>query len=224
MNCDEAKGRLNSLYDGELSGSERELVAQHVEHCPGCAGELAALAQLDRASRQLRALEPPPELWDRIAEQLASGRARPVERGRVVTRRRFVLAAGIVAASAVGGLLGSSLVRRRRADGTPGIQQLSGGVGSIDTILVNLSLLPPDDRRLAEAQETCAADNCEMRLGTEGQPLKIVLRDTPVFCCSHECESWVRAHPDAAVAKARTLVQQHRPGHNQQNRSGGAAP
>ncbi len=213
MNCDEAKSRLNSFYDGELNGAEQELVAQHVEQCPSCAAELAALARLDRTSRQLRALEPPSELWDRIAKQLASGGSNSIERGPVVTRRRFVLAAGVLAASAVGGLFASSLIRRRRADVAPGIQPLSGGAVSVDTILVNLSLLAPDDRRLVEAQETCAAEGCDVRLGADGQPVKIVLRDTPVFCCSHECESWVRAHPDAAVAKAQTLVHRHQPDH-----------
>jgi hypothetical protein len=209
MNCDEAKGRLGPFYDGELNVAEHDLVAAHIEHCQSCANELAALEQLDRNSRQLRSLDPPPELGDRIAERLAAGRAVPLARPRVVTRRQFAFAAGVLATSAVGGLLASTFVRHRSPAASSGISPLPEGASAVDPILVNLSRLSPHDRRLAESQETCAAEGCDVRLGAEGPPVKVVLLGMPVFCCSRECELWARGHSGEAIAKAQGLVHRH---------------
>jgi hypothetical protein len=114
----------------------------------------------------------------------------------------------MLAASLVVGLLASTFVRRGRSDLASGVE-VPAASGASDAVMVNLSLLGPEDRRLAESQETCAADGCDVQLGAEGPPVKVVLRDMPVLCCSHECELWVRAHPKEAIAKARMLVHRH---------------
>jgi hypothetical protein len=206
MDCQRAKSLLGYFYDAELNAAERDVVAKHVDHCQGCAGELASLAQLDRKSRQLTSPEPPPDLWDRIAGRLAAGSAETISRDRVIKRRRFIFAGGALAASVVGGFVTFVLWRRRSTDAGSGAPDSS----PVDPILVNLSLLGPEDRRLVESQEICAAGDCDVRLGAEGRPVKVVLHDTPVFLCSHECEHWARAHPEETLAKLRTLGRQLR--------------
>jgi anti-sigma factor RsiW len=220
MNCEKAKSLLGWYYDGELNADERDLVAGHVEHCQDCASELAALGQLDCNARQMRCPEPPVELWDRIAQRLAApgaSRAVPAASGAgrqtLVTRRRFAF----VAVSVVGGLLTTLLVRPRnqirpRDPSAPGVGEEPGASGVSAQVLMNLATLDPADRRVAESQQTCAADDCSFRLGTNGPPVKLVLQGTPVFCCCPECELWARAHPRETLAKVETLRHQHQAG------------
>jgi hypothetical protein len=208
MNCEETRRLLSCFHDGELEAAEREQIAAHVEICSNCADELAALAQLDRKSQLLRSLEPPPDLWDRIAQQLSADRVSMAAHTGVAKRRRFVLITGMLAASLVVGLLASTFVRRGRSDLASGVEAPAAS-SVAEAVMVNLSLLGPEDHRLAESQETCAADGCDVQLGAEGPPVKVVLRDMPVLCCSQECERWVRAHPEEAIAKARLLVHRH---------------
>jgi hypothetical protein len=208
MNCEETRPLLSCFYDGELGAAERERVATHLELCPNCAGELAALAQLHRKSQLLRSPEPPADLWDRIAQRLAAGRVTVPARPGVANKRRFVLIAGVLAASLVIGLLGLTVMRRGRSNPDSGVAAPATS-GAADVVMVNLASLGPEDRRLVESQVTCAAEGCDVRLGADGPPVRVVLRDTPVLCCSHECELWVRAHPEEAIAKARLLVHRH---------------
>src|SRR5580704_3024525 len=80
MDCEQVESLLGRFYDGEVNAAERDLIATHVERCQACASEVEALAQLDRSSRKLRCLEPPPDVWDRIAERLAAnspGQSKP---------------------------------------------------------------------------------------------------------------------------------------------------
>jgi hypothetical protein len=218
MNCEETRNLLSSFLDGEVSAAERDGVATHVERCKSCAGELAGLAELDRKSRLLHTHEPPVDLWDRIAKQLAAGRFWAAAPFGVATRRRFVLAGGALAASLVIGLLASTFVRRRNLKAAPDGQGPPGS-NADDVVLVNLSLLTPEDRHMAESQETCAAEGCNRQLGSVGRPFKVMVKDTPVFCCCHECELRAQAHPQEAIAKHNMLVARH------QTRIGaGAAP
>jgi Putative zinc-finger len=218
MNCEETKSLLSSFFDGELSAAERDGVAAHVEHCQTCASELAGLAELDRKSRLLHAQEPPADLWDRLAKQLAASRVRAAAPFGIATRRRFVLAGGALAASLVVGLLASTFVRRRNMNVAPDAEE-PAGPNADDVVRINLTLLTPEDRQLAESQETCAREGCDMQLGSGGQPHKFMVKDTPVFCCSRECELWARAHPQVAVAKHNMLVARH-----QARIGAGAAP
>jgi hypothetical protein len=214
MDCEQVESLLGRFYDGEVNAAERDLIATHVERCQACASEVEALAQLDRSSRKLRCLEPPPDVWDRIAERLAANSPGQSKPRAVVGRRRFVLVGGVVAASVAGGVLASVLVQRSSTEVPQGgaAKTRPAVSGPVDLVLVNLALLGAEDRQLAELQEVCAAGGCDVRLGAEGRPVKIALQDSPVFCCSHECELWARAHPGEALAKARTLVHRHQTG------------
>jgi hypothetical protein len=71
-------------------------------------------------------------------------------------------------------------------------------------IEANLAKLSAEDRKLAEAQRYCAVEN-KNRLGSMGVPMKIMIRDEPVFLCCDGCETRARAHADRTLAKVREL-------------------
>jgi hypothetical protein len=205
---------LGWFHDGELDALARKLVAEHLERCPDCAAELAGLVELDRSSRLLTAPTPPADLWDRLAERLAAQNAGMISQNRTIARRRFLAAASVLAASAAAALVTFRLRRQIiPADGT-GAPVIQDARSTSDPILVNLALLTPEDRRLVDSQQTCAAGGCDARLGTGGRPLKLVFQDQPVFLCCEQCQQWARAHPTETLAKLHTLEQQHeRSGH-----------
>jgi hypothetical protein len=205
MHCDKVKSLLGWFYDDELDASERRLVAQHLEHCPGCAAALAALGELDRVSRQLTTPEPPSGQWDRIARRLQPPGMSKAVSDRIAGRRRFLFVGGALAASVAGALVTLRTVLPRNRVNDNGMQVSPIQPGNGDPVVVNLALLSPDDRRLAESQRICAADQCNARLGSGGCPIKVVLDNEPVFLCCKECEQWARAHPAQAVAKVHTL-------------------
>ena len=69
-----------------------------------------------------------------------------------------------------------------------------------DSIAENLDKLPPEDRSVAEAQGYCAAEP-ENRLGTMGVPIKVMVKDQPVFVCCAGCEKRVLRDADATLAQ-----------------------
>jgi hypothetical protein len=73
-------------------------------------------------------------------------------------------------------------------------------------IKTNLAKLDPDDRKLAEAQRFCAIDD-EHRLGAMGKPLKLMIKDKPVFLCCGGCRKQALAEPDKTLAKVEELKQ-----------------
>jgi hypothetical protein len=207
MHCDKAKSLLGWYYDDELDAADHKLVAEHLAHCSACAGELAALVQLDRVSRQLVAPEPPPGVWERIASRLIAHESGQPAREQVLRRRHFLLAAGVLAASVVAGTLTYQL--RRGDPGTPDSISPPNHSDQADPVAVNLALLGPDDQRLAQSQRTCAGRGCDALLGSCGCPVKLVVQNQPVFLCGKECEQWARAHPAEALAKLHTLESGH---------------
>ena len=71
-------------------------------------------------------------------------------------------------------------------------------------IRANLAKLTPDDRQLAEAQKFCAVEN-DSRLGSVGVPLKVMVKDEPVFVCCKSCVKAAQADPDKTLATVREL-------------------
>jgi hypothetical protein len=67
-----------------------------------------------------------------------------------------------------------------------------------------LAKLSPEDRRLAEAQKWCAIQT-DNRLGEMGAPIKITIKDQPVFLCCKGCKKEALADPDATLAKVEEL-------------------
>lgn len=90
---------LSALLDGELPAAQQELVRAHVDACPGCAEELAAVDQARTWVRSLPPVEPPFGFYERMLldqRQIAAAmRARPG-----VRRRAGLAALGVAAAAA----------------------------------------------------------------------------------------------------------------------------
>ena len=102
MTCREVRKLLSSYVDGEVTPSERSLIASHIEACGVCREEVAALAALQsRVGGGLRVLaaqaEPSAQAWERLQARLAR-EARPRPAGPVAWIRR--LAAGVGRANA----------------------------------------------------------------------------------------------------------------------------
>ena len=64
----------------------------------------------------------------------------------------------------------------------------------------NLAQLSPEDRVLAEAQGYCAVMP-RHPLGSMGVPLKVMVKDQPVFVCCKGCEKKAVREADATLAQ-----------------------
>ena len=71
--------------------------------------------------------------------------------------------------------------------------------GETDQIKANLAKLSPEDRKLAEAQKVCVES--DEPLGGMGVPVKIMVKDQPVFLCCNSCKSGALKDPDKTLAK-----------------------
>jgi hypothetical protein len=206
MDCETAKGLLGSHYDGELDPADRRLVAEHVEHCSACSRELESLAKLDRDSRRLYVPEPPPEIWQRIERRLAVPQTTRQAISNAFSRRQLLVATGAVAVASLGVFVTSTAGRRQQKPAepevTPPLQHISIAPNAV---LADLSELAPEDRHIVEGQRFCANEECNERLGIGREPIKVVLKNKTVYVCSHECELWVRQHPQQALANVRAL-------------------
>jgi anti-sigma factor RsiW len=69
--CWLTRRRLGAFRDGELGAAPGARVAEHLERCAGCAGELAALRRL-RLGLAMTAPEPPEAVWDTFWPQVRS--------------------------------------------------------------------------------------------------------------------------------------------------------
>ncbi len=74
--------------------------------------------------------------------------------------------------------------------------------------------LSPEDRTLVDAQEWCAVST-DSRLGSMGLPLKLAIKDQPVFVCCEGCQKKALADPDKTLAtvadlKARAKVEREK--------------
>jgi hypothetical protein len=71
-------------------------------------------------------------------------------------------------------------------------------------IKASLDELSPADRKLAEEQKYCAVmtDN---RLGSMGKPVKVMVKDQPVFLCCDSCTKKATADPDKTLEQVEKL-------------------
>jgi anti-sigma factor RsiW len=81
-------------------------MARHVEACPTCARELAALRKVRAALASQEEVEPRPGWLSRVQPQVAAG-ARPASTARIRLRLRLRLAGGVAALAA--GLVSAGL-------------------------------------------------------------------------------------------------------------------
>lgn len=66
MDCRAVRERLSLYLDGELSGSELKLIAEHIETCTACRAELSSLEQTVDWLRRLEPVAIPSGLKDKI--------------------------------------------------------------------------------------------------------------------------------------------------------------
>lgn len=64
--------------------------------------------------------------------------------------------------------------------------------------------LSPEDQRLVAEQEFCVVMD-DSRLGSMGPPLKVMVKDTPVFVCCNGCQKKASADPDKTLSKVEEL-------------------
>lgn len=70
-------------------------------------------------------------------------------------------------------------------------------------IKAEMDKLSPEDRALAEAQRVCPVT--DEPLGSMGTPIKVMIKDKPVFLCCKSCEAKAKASPDAMLEKVEEL-------------------
>jgi hypothetical protein len=71
-------------------------------------------------------------------------------------------------------------------------------------VAANLAKLPAEDQPLAVAQGYCVIQSNE-KLGSMGVPIKVMVKDEPVFVCCKGCEKKAIAGGDATLAKVAEL-------------------
>jgi hypothetical protein len=72
------------------------------------------------------------------------------------------------------------------------------------SIKANLAKLPEKDRKLAEAQKYCAVETDD-RLGSSGVPVKILIKDQPVFLCCKSCVNEAQQNQEKTLARVKEL-------------------
>lgn len=70
-------------------------------------------------------------------------------------------------------------------------------------VRANLAKLSSEDRKLAEEQRFCAIE--KNPLGSMGVPVKVLVKDQPVFLCCSACKTKALAHADRTLATVKKL-------------------
>jgi hypothetical protein len=79
-----------------------------------------------------------------------------------------------------------------------------------DEVAAERAKLSVEDRVLVDAQEWCVV-NSKGRLGSMGQPVKLILKGQPVFLCCSSCKKKAEADPDKTLAKLDDLKRKKSP-------------
>jgi hypothetical protein len=74
-------------------------------------------------------------------------------------------------------------------------------------IKASLDKLSPEDRALAEAQKTCPVTG--EPLGSMGVPIKVMVKDQPVFVCCSSCPKEATKDPDKTLQKVAELKEKN---------------
>lgn len=72
-----------------------------------------------------------------------------------------------------------------------------------DDVKAERAKLSPDVRELVEAQEWCPVS--DDRLGSMGPPIKLMIKDKPVFICCDGCKKKAEADAEKTLAKVDEL-------------------
>lgn len=82
-------------------------------------------------------------------------------------------------------------------------------------VQTELAQLDPTDRKLVEQQKFCATDP-ESRLGSMGPPVKLMIKDQPVFLCCAGCRKAALKDPDKTLAAVNKLKAANAPAAKEQ--------
>ena len=72
----------------------------------------------------------------------------------------------------------------------------------------NLGKLSEADRKLAEAQKICPIE--DEPLGGHGVPIKLIIKDKPVFICCKGCKEDAEKKPDETLKKVAELIKKNK--------------
>ena len=89
----------------------------------------------------------------------------------------------------------------KAAEDKPATGQASEEEADIKAARAELS---PEDQRLVKAQDYCPVIP-DKRLGVMGTPIKVMVKDQPVFLCCKGCQRKALADPDKTLAKVEEL-------------------
>lgn len=100
----------------------------------------------------------------------------------------------------------------------PGGAPTPGDTGHSAEVQKERGKLSPEDRALVDAQEWCVISQ-EERLGSMGAPIKLMIKDQPVFICCKGCKKKAESDPDKTLAtvaelKAKAQAGRAKPGPN----------
>jgi hypothetical protein len=167
-------------------------------------------AVIDTGNRKIIYRETAPDLFEGVEVQLGPrcGIFYPVIRGlsegdRVATAGSFLIDAETRLTAGAGSMyFGASGGARsgtdRKSAATAARPSLTRSEG--DKVAAAFAKLDPDDRRLAESQKFCPVltDN---HLGSMGVPVKIMVKDQPVFLCCKGCVTDALANPQQTLER-----------------------
>jgi membrane fusion protein, copper/silver efflux system len=128
----------------------------------------------------------------------------------VVTAGSFLLDAETKVSAAAGSIYyGGTGSEAKGGQAATGVVRPSTPEDDDLKVKAALAKLSTVDRRLVEAQKVCPVR--KTRLGTMGQPFKLLLKGEPVFLCCKMCEDPARANPDTTLAAVEQLKTQGTP-------------
>jgi Cu(I)/Ag(I) efflux system membrane fusion protein len=200
---------------GPMPGASPEALLTGLRLVPLAKGQVLAVpesAVIDTGSRKFVYREAWPGIYDALEVELGPrsggfyGVVRGLEPGdKVVTTGSFLVDAETRltsgAASTYFGASGSTQSDKHGATTEVAPSMTEDEDAKIHAVLAKLSRV---DQRLAEAQGYCPILQSN-RLGTMGLPVKILLKDQPVFLCCKACMRQAQAQPDRTLARAAEL-------------------
>ncbi|HZT81090.1 MAG TPA: zf-HC2 domain-containing protein [Gemmataceae bacterium] len=77
MTCRELVDLLIDFVADELPPERRAVVEEHLKRCPPCLAYLETYQLTIRITRKLPAVDPPPQLLDRLRAALQAGKGQP---------------------------------------------------------------------------------------------------------------------------------------------------
>ena len=80
-------------------------------------------------------------------------------------------------------------------------------LGDDAKIKENLGKLSEADRKLAEAQKICPIE--DEALGGHGVPIKLIIKNKPVFICCKGCKEDAEKNPDETLKKVADLIKKN---------------